>query len=143
MYQYVLAKDAEADAILATRPTESEADTTPVRQRFLKASTAKTRAHVRELFKHIDCGCLSDPDPAIVNIFRRNPVTGVTHVARGTNTNERDNLDLGHKILTATHIGKFNLVHMGSVSVAEVRKRLTVLSVPRNSSRRKTDVLVL
>jgi hypothetical protein len=51
---------------------------------------------------------LSDPPSTLVNIFRRNAVTDVTYVARGTNTNERDNLDLGTNILTATHIGKYN-----------------------------------
>jgi hypothetical protein len=53
--------------------------------------------------RHIDGGCLSDPDN--FNLFRYNPRTGRVYVAWGTNTNERDNLDLAHRILTATHIG--------------------------------------
>jgi hypothetical protein len=60
---------------------------------------------VRNQLLHVDKGCLSDPPADLVNIFQRNPSTDITYVARGTNTNERDNLDLGRKILTATHIG--------------------------------------
>ena len=72
--------------------------------RFLKA--VGIQAIIKEQFKHIDKGCLSDPDPSKVNLFRYNPKSKVVYVARGTNTNERDNLDLATKILTATHIGK-------------------------------------
>lgn len=55
--------------------------------------------------KHVDKGCLSDPPQDLVNIFRYNASSKRCYVARGTNTNERDNLDLATKILTATHIG--------------------------------------
>jgi hypothetical protein len=64
-----------------------------------------TRDLVRDQLRHVDCGCLSDPPASLVNIWCLNPVTGVCYVARGTNTNERDNLDLAYKILVATHVG--------------------------------------
>jgi hypothetical protein len=44
-----------------------------------------------------------------VNIFRRNERKGITYVARGTNTNERDNLDLA-TLLSSNFIGKFKLM---------------------------------
>ena len=59
----------------------------------------------RQVRKHVDKGCLSDPPTDLVNIFRRNSKKDVCNVARGTNTNEQDNWDLGHKILCVTHIG--------------------------------------
>ena len=40
----------------------------------------------------------------LVNIYRHNPEKGITYVARGTNTNERDNLDLA-TLLSASVIG--------------------------------------
>ena len=108
IYNYMVAKDAETDAKLATRSAE---DISPPPQKFLKKLTPKLLKLVQELFKHIDRNCLSDPDLSIVNIFCYNSKTGVTYVARGTNTNERDNWDLAHSILLSSHIGKFNLVH--------------------------------
>lgn len=99
---YVTAKDTETERKMSMR---MEGDTSPMPNRFLKNSHAN-REVIRNQFVHVDKGCLSDPSPDKVNIFRKNPKTGEVFVARGTNTNERDNLDLAHKILTATHIGK-------------------------------------
>lgn len=108
--RYIQAKDANTESELSMRRDEDES---PKPDRFLKSGSV-TRALIVEQFGHIDNGCLSDPPVHIVNIFRHNPKTGKTYVARGTNTNERDNLDLATKILTATHIGK----HPGFVLIA-------------------------
>jgi hypothetical protein len=99
--QYIEAKDAQTTVLLATRREE---DTSPIPQMFFKQSRDKVKV-MREQFGHIDNNCLSDPPQDLVNIFRYNPKTGITYVARGTNTNERDNLDLAENVLSATHIG--------------------------------------
>jgi hypothetical protein len=101
VFDYCNAKDAETERLLSLRRDD---DTSPTPNRFFKNS-AKNRDVIRNQFRHIDRGCLSDPPDTLVNIFRRNDETKVTYVARGTNTNERDNLDLAHSILAATHIG--------------------------------------
>lgn len=81
---------------------------------------------VRNRFKHIDKGCLSDPEG--VNVFRINPKTGKVYTCRGTGTNERDNLDLS-RILSATHIGLHRaerLIHTffeGSNDRKRIRRR--------------------
>ena len=112
IYKYMVAKDAETAAKIATRSSD---DTSPLPNKFLKPLTPKSRKLLQDLFKHIDNDCLSDPDPSIVNIFRYNSKTMVMYVARGTNTNERDNWDLAHSLLLTSHIGKFNLVHTFSL----------------------------
>jgi hypothetical protein len=99
--QYVMAKDAEIEHQLATRQDGDRNNSIP--KKFLKSHGV--RDVIRNQLSHCDLGCLTDPKDTLVKIFRLNPITGVTYVARGTNTNERDNFDLGHKILTATHIG--------------------------------------
>jgi hypothetical protein len=99
--RYVQDKDAETEHILST--WQEGINTGPKPQRFLKHHGVRDR--IRRQFKHIDKGCLSDPPTDLVNIFRWNSTKDVCYVARGTNTNERDNFDLGHRILTATHIG--------------------------------------
>ena len=96
---YLRAKDSEIDVALALRTPD---ETVPEPKKFFKSNITNV---VREQMKHVDCGCLSDPPTTLVNIWRKNPVTGAVFVARGTNTNERDNLDLAYKILVATHIG--------------------------------------
>jgi hypothetical protein len=100
---YIYAKDADIERKLATRAPN---DDSPRPDKFLKEGRT-VRETVRRQFTYIDKGCLSDPPSNVVNLFRYNPVTDTTYVARGTNTNERDNLDLATKILTATHIGKY------------------------------------
>jgi hypothetical protein len=100
--RYIYAKDAETDRKLLARTDD---DTSVPPKRFLKRSVALVRETVRKQMHHVTKGCLSDPATDLVNIFRRNEVTGKTYVARGTNTNERDNLDLASNILSATHIG--------------------------------------
>jgi hypothetical protein len=98
---YIYAKDAESDRKLLER---AEADTTPAPKRFLKRNIAFVREEVKKQMKHVTNDCLSDPPTELVNIFRHNAVKDIVYVARGTNTNERDNLDLAN-ILSATHIG--------------------------------------
>ena len=110
MIWYIQAKDAKVEGILATCLPH---DNRPLPKRFFKASTRETRELIKRQLSHIDKGCLSDPDPSLVNIYRRNSSTDKTYLARGTNTCERDNFDIAHRILTATHIGKFNLVQQG------------------------------
>jgi hypothetical protein len=107
VFTYLRAKDTEIEAVLAMRTND---DTSPEPKKFFRTNIASV---VREQLKHVDCNCLSDPPSTLVNIWRKNPVTGAVYVARGTNTNERDNLDLAYKILIATHIGmlKVNLLH--------------------------------
>jgi hypothetical protein len=104
---YCLAKDAEAERMMVMR---REDDDSPMPSRFFTTRCETVKHVIRKQMKHVDKGCLSDPPKDLVNIFRYNPVKKCCYVARGTNTNERDNLDLATKILTATHIGKFNLV---------------------------------
>ena len=99
---YCLAKDAEADRLIVMR---SDDDETPMPCKFFVSKTLLVKKTIRNQMKHVDKGCLSDPPKDLVNIFRYNPKSKRCYVARGTNTNERDNLDLGHNILTATHIG--------------------------------------
>jgi hypothetical protein len=101
VFHYVQTKDTDTMRVLVTRRAE---DTSPKPKLFMKQW--KVADVVRNQLVHVDCGCLSDPDPNLVNIFRRNSVTDTIYVARGTNTNERDNSDLASKILTASHIGK-------------------------------------
>jgi hypothetical protein len=99
--QYLQTKDSDTMRVLCTR---RDNDTSPKPKLFMKQW--KLQDVFRKQLLHVDKGCLSDPPATLVNIFRRNTKTDVTYVARGTNTNERDNLDLGTNILTATHIGK-------------------------------------
>ncbi|MGL5934273.1 MAG: hypothetical protein ACRCZI_01470 [Cetobacterium sp.] len=107
---YVQEKDAETEHILST--WQDGVNTGPKPQRFFKHNGV--REVIRNQLKHVDRGCLSDPPTETVNLFRHNPRKDITYVARGTNTNERDNWDLGNSILSATHIGK---CHFASVSV--------------------------
>jgi hypothetical protein len=100
---YINAKDCEIELSLSTRADD---DTSPAPKRFLKSTGI--RQLVRDQLRHVDCGCLSDPPVDVVNIWRLNLKSGITYVSRGTNTNERDNLDLAHKILVASHIGKYS-----------------------------------
>lgn len=101
--RYVQDKDAETEHLLST--WQEGVDTGPKPQRFFKHHGV--RDVVRNQLRHIDRGCLSDPPADIVNLFRYNAGKDVCYIARGTNTNERDNFDLGHSILSATHIGEF------------------------------------
>jgi hypothetical protein len=86
-------------------PGKKQDDTSPKPVHFLKPTNAKIRDLIKCQFSHIDKGCLSDPPSTVVNIFRYNAASDQCYVAHGTNTNERDNFDLVHKILSATHIG--------------------------------------
>jgi hypothetical protein len=76
-------KDKDTMRAIATRREE---DTTPTPKLFMKSW--KIADVVRNQLSHIEKGCLSDPPASLVNIFRRNPNTDVTYVARGTSTNE-------------------------------------------------------
>jgi hypothetical protein len=98
VFQYIQTKDSDTIRTLSIRRPE---DTSPKQWKVADV--------VRNQLVHVDCGCLSDPDSSVVNLFRRNEVTDVTYVCRGINTNERDNVDLASKILTAAHIGKYEL----------------------------------
>ena len=100
--EYCLAKDAQADRMTVLR---REGDDSPKPARFFKSNKELVKDTIRKQMRHVDKGCLSDPPRDLVNIFRYNASTKRCYVARGTNTNERDNLDLATKILTATHIG--------------------------------------
>jgi hypothetical protein len=100
---YIHAKDSETDRKVLAREKD---DTSPAPKRFFKRNIILVRDEIRKQMRHVTRGCLSDPDSSVVNIFRHNPVTKITFVARGTNTNERDNLDLASLIMSATHIGK-------------------------------------
>jgi hypothetical protein len=100
---YIQAKDAETETKLATR---REGDMSPKPKRFLVSSATAVRDRVQQQLRHVDRGCLSDPPKRLVNVHRYNERTQCTYVARGTNTNERDNLDLATLILAATAIGK-------------------------------------
>ena len=97
---YIQAKDAQTEHILTCRRAD---DTSPPPKKFIKP--IGTRGRIRDQFQHIDCGCLSDPPQYIINLHRHNAKRDVVFVARGTNSNERDNFDLGLKILSATHVG--------------------------------------
>ena len=99
--QYVQSRDSDTLRLLSTRQAD---DTTPVPKVIMKHW--KVQEVFRKQLHHVDKGCLTDPSIDMVNIYRRNPKTDVTYVSRGTNTNERDNLDLATNILTATHIGE-------------------------------------
>jgi hypothetical protein len=92
VFQYIQTKDNDTMRCLATQRAE---ETSPRPKLFMKSW--KVQDIVRNQLVHMDKGCLTDPTVDLVNIFRRNPVTDITYVARGTNTNERDNLDLAHK----------------------------------------------
>jgi hypothetical protein len=105
---YIHAKDAETDRRLLAR---REDDDTPAPKRFFKSHVPTVRDCIRKQLLHVTKGCLSDPPTDLVNIFRYNPKKDVVYVARGTNTNERDNLDLA-SLLSATHIGKKLLYSM-------------------------------
>jgi hypothetical protein len=100
-FQYIQTKDNDTMRCLATQ----QADDTSLQPKLFMKSW-KVQDIIRNQLVHVDKGCLTDPTVDLVNIFRRNPVSNMTYVARGTNTNKRDNLDLAHKILTASHIGK-------------------------------------
>jgi hypothetical protein len=100
--EYCLAKDAKAERLIVMR---REDDESPCPSRFFTTNKNLVKHTIRKQMKRVDKGCLSDPPKDLVNIFRYNPVTKCCYVARGINTNERDNLDLGTKILTASHIG--------------------------------------
>jgi hypothetical protein len=101
-FLYAQARDAEVVASLSIGRSEENC---PTPKRFFISSASKVQQKVQDQLRHVDCNCLSDP--TCVNIFRYNRQRDVTYVARGTNTNERDNLDLAENILSATHIGKF------------------------------------
>lgn len=124
---YCLAKDAEAERLIVMRREE---DDTPMPSRFFNPKSDLVKHVVRKQMKHVDKGCLSDPPKDLVNIFRYNPVKKCCYVARGTNTNERDNLALATKILTATHIGKFKLVQLGVIATGSSTQRFTCVLVP-------------
>jgi hypothetical protein len=100
--QYFQAKDAQTEFYLATRQVGDEA---ACPKQFLKPSWGKIRDRIKEQLKHIDKGCLSDPPVTLVNLHRYNAKKDVVFIARGTNSNERDNVDLSSKILSATHVG--------------------------------------
>lgn len=101
VFHYVQTKDTDTMRVLCNRRDD---DSSPKPKLFMKQW--KIADVFRNQLQHVDLGCLSDPDPNLVNIFRRNTLTDVTYVSRGTNTNERDNVDLASNILTAAHIGK-------------------------------------
>jgi hypothetical protein len=100
--KYCLAKDAAAERVIVLRP---EGDDSPMPARFFTTKPNVVKYVTRKQMRHVDKGCLSDPPIEVGNIFRFNEKTQCCYVARGTNTNERDNLDLSTKILSATHIG--------------------------------------
>jgi hypothetical protein len=56
---------------------------------------------VRAQLRHVRLGCLTDP--TTTNVLRENSRSGIIRTARGTGTNEADNLDLDR--LTGNHIG--------------------------------------
>jgi hypothetical protein len=100
--KYFQAKDAMTDHELSTR--QVGADDAGLPKRFPKASSVVGEVCINQ-FKHVDRGCLSDPPGTLVSIYRYNEKKDLVYVARGTNSNEGDNLDLATKILTASHIG--------------------------------------
>lgn len=104
VFQFIFAKDLQVESKRLNRLVED--DNSPLPQRFLKSNHRLVRDTIKKQMKHVNGNCLSDPPDTVVNLRRYNPVTKKTYVARGTNTNERDNLDLATKILSATHIGK-------------------------------------
>ena len=62
------------------------------------------RRTIKNQLQYVNNGCLSDPSPDVVNLFRVGP-NGKVHVARGTSSNERDNLCIAQLLGTATVIG--------------------------------------
>lgn len=98
--QYLFNEDAKTQSAHATRSAD---DNAPLPQTYWKKNSSLVQDVIRRQMKHVDDGCLSDPPD--VSLFKMNPRTGMIFTARGTNTNERDNLDLATKILTATVIG--------------------------------------
>jgi hypothetical protein len=113
--RYVQDKDAQTEHLIST--WQDDVNTGQKPQRFLKQHGVRDR--IRKQFRHIDKGCLSDPPVDIVNIFRYNAKKDICYVARGTNTNERDNFDLGNRILTATHIGKLVSLQLGAIGTRQ------------------------
>lgn len=126
---YIQAKDAQTEHLLSVRRQD---DDSPSPRRFLRATG--TRNRIRDQFHHIDCGCLSDPPQEIINLFRYNAKRDVVFVARGTNSNERDNFDLGLRILSATHVGKFNLSQIICKCHALLINTLMLFTVPNRHS---------
>jgi hypothetical protein len=100
--QYFQAKDAQTEFHLSTR---QEGVNTPLPKRFMKPSCVVVCDWIKEQFKHIDSCCLTDPPSTLINLHRHNQKTDIVFTARGTNSNERDNVDLASKILSATHVG--------------------------------------
>lgn len=96
--KYIYHKDIETELKLSMR---DDTDTSPLPKRFLKSNRMVVRDVIRRQMIHVDKGCLSDPsDIAMIRIGS----DGNRYTVRSTSTNERDNLDLCTKILTATHI---------------------------------------
>jgi len=93
-------EDAKIQAAQATRSSD---DNTPLPKTYWKRNQREVQDVIRRQMKHVDEGCLSDPPD--IQLVKMNPITGITCTSRGTNTNERDNLDLATKILTATVMG--------------------------------------
>jgi hypothetical protein len=100
--KYCMAKDAAAERELVLRV---EGGDSPMPAHFFTSKPNVVKYVTRKQMRHVDKGCLSDPPTELGNIFRYNEKKKCCYVARGTNTNERDNLDLASKVLTATHIG--------------------------------------
>ena len=83
--------------------TRDPDDQSPLPKLFLKNfHSQKVQDVISHQMSHVKEGCLSDPDPTVFNIHRQNS-KGKVYVARGTNTNEADNLYLDQ--LTGKSIG--------------------------------------
>jgi len=98
--QCLFNEDAKTQSARATR---TEDDNTAMPKTHWKRNLQDAQDVIRRQMKHVDDGCLSDPPN--VSLFKMDPRTGTIHPSRGTNANERDNLDLATKTLTATVIG--------------------------------------
>ena len=101
MYQSDLALDFKK-----TRQERGESnDNGPLPKRFLKnMNTEVVCKTIRNQLQHVNNGCLSDPPQETINLFRVAP-NGKVNVARGTSSNERDNLRIAQLLGTATVIG--------------------------------------
>jgi sentrin-specific protease 1 len=97
---HCLGQDYMIDWQLAQRTDEDNNQAPPVPCRFFRRSK-KLNELIRLQLKHVRCGCLTDPKN--VSVLRRDPRTGTVRTARGTGTNEADNLQLDR--LTGGQIG--------------------------------------
>jgi hypothetical protein len=96
---YCFEQDMKIDWNLAQR-MEDATDQVPIPPRFFRRNRHFLKT-VQSQLLHVRLGCLTDP--ITINVLRENRRSGIVRTARGTGTNEADNLYLDR--LTGNHIG--------------------------------------